>query len=391
MSKKNIQPFYKILTDEGADEATMLLYGYIGESYSWDSEKWKMDGVTDVAFVQEFNRLAAKYQRIHLRLNSYGGDFLHGNAIMTAIANSTAEVHTWNDGIAASMAADIWLCGHVRHMAKNAMLMIHPTWSLCAGNAKDMRECADLLDKLSDAAIIATAASTGVSEEEMRRRYYADYADHWLTYADAVNDALVSDTDDEYEAAAPTAAKSLHTMTYKELVEHFEKNTDTTPEAPGLLARLRSLWEKNIEKIAGRATVAPPVPPSHAKTTTTDMTLEEFRTSLADNTLDLAAVKAHIAEVEGASAADPEPDPEPEPPADALETVQAEITALKMELKAAKALLEEYGAKPGAGKSTPGMPGKDASIEPAKDPLKNYNEQMAEMAKSGRTPFRPQV
>lgn len=393
MSKKHIQPehFYKILTEEGADEATMLLYGYIGESYSWDEDKerWTMDGVTDVDFVREFNRLAAQYRRIHLRLNSYGGDFMHGNAIMTAIANSRAEVHTWNDGIAASMAADIWLCGHVRHMAKNALLMIHPAWSGCWGNAKDMRECADVMDKVSDAAIIATAAATGISEDDMRSRYYADYADHWLTYADSVADGLVSDTE-EYEAAGSATSKSLNTMTYKELVRHFEKNADTAPEAPGLLTRLRQMWDRNMEKIAGRGATAAAAQPSHAKTTTTDMTLEEFRASLADNTLDLAAVKALIAEVEAAAAPPAEPEPTLEPvAADPLEAIQKELVALKTDLVEAKKRLEEYAAKPGAGKSAPGMPASDPSINPQPDALKAFNEGMAAVAATGAVPFRP--
>jgi ATP-dependent protease ClpP protease subunit len=392
MSKKHIQPnagqpFYKILTEEGGDEATMLLYGYVGEEWTWsEDDGWKMGGITDIDFVREFNRLAAQYKRIHLRLNSYGGDFRHGNAIMTAIASSSAEVHTWNDGIAASMAADIWLCGHVRHMAKNALLMIHPTWSMCVGNAKDMRECADVMDKMSEAAIIATAAATGISEDDMRSRYYADYADHWLTYADAATDGLVSDTE-EYEAAGISAtSKALQAMTYKEVLQLFEGNTSDEPAAPpGLMARLRNAVETRFGKIAGHAPAKPS--PVHAKTTTTDMTIEEFRTSLSDGTLDLAAVKAHLAEVEAAAA----PPAVPEPvAADPLEPILKELAALKAELNAAKAQLDDYAKRPGAGKSTPGMPKGDPVVQPTPDALADYNKTLAGMAENGAVPFRPQ-
>lgn len=383
---KNIQPptqqFFKVVTDESSDEATILLYGYIGESYTWDTDAggWKMDGVTDLDFVREFSRLAASYKRIHLRLNSYGGDFRHGNAIMTAIANSIAQVHTWNDGIAASMAADIWLCGAVRHMAKNALLMIHPTWSYAVGNAKEMRECADIMDKMTDAAIIATAASLGMDEEEMRSRYYADYADHWLTYKDAVADALVSSTE-EYDAAE--VEKSIETMTYKQLVTHFEKNVADAPEAPGMLTRLRKAFELRIEKIAGKT---PPAPPSPAQQK--DMTLEEFRKSLDDNTLDLAAVKAHIAEIE-AAAEPPAPTAEPAP-ADPLDGVLKELATLKASLAEATKRLDEYAQAPGAAKASPGLPDTDAPIsDPVPDSLHTFNEAMATAAKQGATPFRP--
>jgi len=380
MVEKHTKPapkYYRLVAAEGSDEATILMYGFIGESYAWEDGKgWVMDGVTDVGFVTELNRLAQEYKVIHLRLNSYGGDFAHGNAIMTAIQNCTAEVHTWNDGIAASMAADIWMCGHVRHMAKNALLMIHPTWSIVAGNAKEMRDTADILDKMSDSAIIATASSTGIPEEEMRRRYYTDYADHWLNYKDAVRDGLTN-TDEEYDAA--DVEKSIESMTYKDLVAHFEKSADPhSEEGSGLLARLRAAFQKKIEKIAGRST--PPASPSPI--TNTDMTIEEFRKSIADGTLDRAAVLAHLA--------DTDTQPVPEPQADRLDAVQQELASLKASLVAANKRLDEYGAAPGASKAAPEVPANDPpSGDQATDPLAEYNAAIANAAKSGHVPFRP--
>jgi ATP-dependent protease ClpP protease subunit len=368
--------YYRLIAAEGSDEATVLLYGYIGESYSWDSEKgWVMDGVTDIGFVTELNRLAQEYKVIHLRLNSYGGDFGHGNAILTAIQNCKAEVHTWNDGIAASMAADIWMVGHQRHMAKNALLMIHPTWSIVAGNAKEMRETADILDKMSDAAIIATAASTGIPEDEMRRRYYTDYADHWLTYNDVQRDGLTNTTD-EYEAAG--VEKSIETMTYKQLVQHFERSGDSadSAEASGMLARIRAAFQKKIEKIAGRSTP----PASLSPTTNKDMIIEDFRKSLADGTLDREAVLAHLADTQ------PVPEPQPDP----LEAVQQELASLKAALVAANKRLDEYGAAPGASKAAPDVPAGDPPVgDGAPDPLAEYNTALANAAKRGTVPFRP--
>jgi ATP-dependent Clp protease, protease subunit len=382
MKKRIHQPeqFYKVIPSDDSDEATIMLYGYIGESYSYDSEKgWVMDGVTDIEFVREFNRLSAAHARIHLRINSYGGDFFHGNAILTAIQNSTAEVHTWNDGIAASMAADIFLCGHKRHMARNALLMIHPTWGICVGNAKEMRDTADIFDKMSEAALIATAAATGIEEEEMRRRYYADYADHWITYNDAVADGLLNTTE-QYDAAG--IEKSIETMTYKQIVEHFEKSLPSDTEAPGLLARVRSAFEKHIRKIAGRAPAQPS--PQH---TQKDMNLEAFRTAIADGTLDLEAVKAHLAEIE--PAAPPTPAAPPSEP-DPLTEVQKEITALKAQLTAAHKRLDDFAAAPGAARSEPALPDTDTPVnDPAPDPLAEYNTAMKQAAETGALPFRP--
>lgn len=379
--------FYKVLAQEGDTEATILLYGYIGEYYEYDEEKerWRPGGITDLKFVQELNRLAEKYQVIHLRINSYGGDFLHGNGIMTSISNCAAEVHTWIDGIAASMAADIWLCGHRRHMAKNALLMIHPVWSWCAGNAQDMRDCADMMDKMTNAAIIATAASTGISEDEIRARYYADYKDHWLTYNDASADGLVTETGDEYEAADLPA--DIDGMTYKQLVQHFEKNT-AGPESKPLLERLRENFEKSLAALVRKSGLKPTTTPStHANNA--DMTFDEFKTSLADKSLALEAVKAHLATLEPTPEATETPEEET---ADTASTGVDEIAALKEQIEALQKQVEEFGAKPGAAKSTPGAPAGDALIgDTHPSDLEKFNKEMADIAASGATPYRPQI
>lgn len=394
MKKDAIQPtsrFYKILATEGSDEATILLYNYIGEYYEYDEEadRWKMGGVTDIQFLQELNSLAAKHKIIHIRLNSPGGDFYHGNAIMTAIQSCAAEVHTWNDGVCASMAADIWMCGKQRHMAKNALLMIHPAWSFCIGHASDMRDCADQLDKVSNAAIIATAASTGISEDDMRSRYYADYKDHWLTYADAVTDGLVTVTGEEYTAA--DVPPEIDNMTYKQLVAHFEKRDN--PDGPGLLDRVRSMYEKTIAAFSAKGPKPAHNPPSTHNTQ--DMNLEELKKALADKTIDATAVKTLLESLEPAPGATTEPAPgagNDNPLAAAITKLTTDFEALKAELVETQKTLEEYGQKPGASKSTPPMPdGDPAAGTDQPDVLKAFNETMAKAAVDGDVKFTPTV
>ena len=173
-------------------------------------------------------------------------------------------------------------------MAKNALLMIHPAWNVCIGHAQAMRECADVLDKFSESAIIATAASTGISEDDMRARYYADYKDHWLTFNDAVKDGLVTDTT-EYEAAAlPAAAEK---MTYKQLLDHFQKSQH--PDAPGLAERLKNIWEKTLATFTTHKSASPVGKQTQPNL---DMNIEELKKSLADGTLTPEAVAQALTE-----------------------------------------------------------------------------------------------
>lgn len=386
-------PFYKILTSEGSGEATIMLYDYIGEYYAWDPETGgSIEGITDVEFVQELNRLAEQYPVIHLRINSPGGDMFHGNAIMTAIAACKSEIHTWNDGVAASLAADIWMCGARRHMAKNALLMIHPAWNICIGHAQDMRDCAELLDKFSESAIIATSASTGISEDEMRSRYYADYKDHWLTFNDAMADGLVNETG-EYDAAQQPEA--LQKMTYKQLLDHFQKSHH--PDAPGLMDRVKSLWEKTIASFSHHKSATPDASATAGKTTT-DMTIDELKKNIADGTLKTEDVQAALA------AATP-PDEPTATPADTDEAAAAAQKQLAEDLAALKtqnqALTEQMkkleetitalGPLPGATKSTPGKPAGDPPIGEGDDTTKalaEFNKTVADSAAQYQNPFR---
>ncbi len=380
MNHKN-QPYYKLLTEQGATEATIFLYGYIGEEWSWDPAKYEyvQKGVTDIEFVKELNALAAQYPVIHLRINSPGGDFFHGNAIMSAIQNSAAEIHTWNDGICASMAADIWMCGKQRHMAKNALLMVHPAWNYCSGNAQTMRECAEALDKFTESAITATAASIGITADEMRSRYYADYKDHWLTYSEAVTDGLVSDTT-EYAAADPMKVSAG--MPYKQLLETMitseatvKKEADTS-----IIGRIREV----LSDMLGTQKQQPVI------TQQKDMKFEDFKKSLEDGSLDPAAVKAELDALEAAKA--PKTDSESE----AIKALRDEFTAVKTELENTRKALNELGAKPGAERSTPDAPETDLPIAgigtpDAKKALDEANANLAKTAALGQNPYTQRV
>jgi ATP-dependent protease ClpP protease subunit len=185
--------FFRVLTDEDSNSAEIYLYGVIGQDFWWDEELDK-ESLTDLKVVREFKRLEKKFPRINVRINSVGGDVMHGDAIISAIRNSPAEIHTYVDGVAASMGADIWVNGQVRHMGINSKLMIHSTWTIAVGNARDLRKAADVLDKYDEAAKQTFAAATGMSVDEVNERFY-DPDDHWLTANDAKELGLIDEID----------------------------------------------------------------------------------------------------------------------------------------------------------------------------------------------------
>ncbi len=120
----------------------IYIYGIIGSS--WFNE----DGSDTTAFdfVPEFKALEAKYDRINIRINSPGGSINEGLPIFNAILQSPKDIHTYNDGLAASMAAIILEAGKTRHAAKNAITLLHSPMTSTAGNVKDQQESIDVLN-----------------------------------------------------------------------------------------------------------------------------------------------------------------------------------------------------------------------------------------------------
>lgn len=87
---------------------------------------------------------------ITVRLHSYGGDVYDGQAIYNTLKRNAARVRIEIDGAAMSAASFIAMAGDEVAMAENAIFMIHDPWTVVMGNARDMRDMADSMDKVRD-------------------------------------------------------------------------------------------------------------------------------------------------------------------------------------------------------------------------------------------------
>ena len=103
------------------DEPIMLLSGGIGE----------FENVCGPIFERElYNLDKLGKSKIHIIINSQGGDVLHGQMIYSAIRKTTTPVDTYCAGQALSIAAVIFLAGQNRVMADYAVLLFHNPWSV---------------------------------------------------------------------------------------------------------------------------------------------------------------------------------------------------------------------------------------------------------------------
>lgn len=86
---------------------------------------------------------------LEVHINSPGGEVWDGVAIYNALlARGNVTVHI--DGIAASIASVIAMAGNPVLIARNAQIMIHEGFAMAVGNAQDMRDLAEQLDRASN-------------------------------------------------------------------------------------------------------------------------------------------------------------------------------------------------------------------------------------------------
>ena len=162
-------------------------------------------GVTAADFVGAILDIDA--ETIALHLNTPGGDVFDGIAIYNALRQHPANIEVTVDALAASAGSFIAMAGDKVVMTKNASLMIHDAHGLAIGNAVDMRELADLLDRQSDNIASIYAERAGGSIEEWRA---AMQAETWYSADEAVKAGLA----DEVQGAGKGAKNTFDLSIY---------------------------------------------------------------------------------------------------------------------------------------------------------------------------------
>lgn len=175
--------------------AVLRLYDPI-DSYGGD---W---GVSAKEIAASLGALPDEVDEIRLHINSPGGEVFEAVAILNQLRQHRARVVAIVDGIAASAASFLAAGADETIMAPNSTLMVHDAWGMCVGNAADMRDLGDLLDKLSDNIASIYAAKAGGSIEDWRAVMLAET---WLTADEAVAAGLADSIDGPPEIEAANA------------------------------------------------------------------------------------------------------------------------------------------------------------------------------------------
>lgn len=170
--------WYEIRNADDDDQATIRIYGEIGGLY----------GVTEEDFAQELDEVTAP--NVEVQISSPGGSAFSGVAIYNALRNHDARITTRVDGVAASAASVVVQAGDTRQMSQHAQMMIHEAWGLVLGNAGEMRDMADLLDRQTDNIAGIYASRSGRSKDQFRQMMTDET---WFTDEEAVEDGLADE------------------------------------------------------------------------------------------------------------------------------------------------------------------------------------------------------
>jgi ATP-dependent Clp endopeptidase proteolytic subunit ClpP len=200
---------------------------------SWFNIKNKAAGVIDVSIHDEIGLWgisAADFMRelnnhkdataINLSIHSPGGSVLDGFAMYNALKSHQATVHATVEGIAASAASFILMSADTISMPEDAFIMIHNAWGGAFGDAEEMRQAADVVEKLQNSIVNIYEKRTGLERSEIEQMM-AD--ETWMNAEEAVDKGFADTITDKLGVAAKSSVFDKH---FKSMPKNMNQSDD---------------------------------------------------------------------------------------------------------------------------------------------------------------------
>lgn len=166
-----------------ADEAEILIYDAIGPDWA--------GMVSDRAVINALDQLKGA-KKIHVRLNSPGGDAFMGVSVMNAFRRHEAKIIVHVDALAASAASIIAMGADRIVMHEGSMLMIHRAWTIALGNSEDMAKVAETLGKVDQNMVDIYHRRSGLDKAKVKQLVDAET---WMSAQEAVDMGFADEAD----------------------------------------------------------------------------------------------------------------------------------------------------------------------------------------------------
>lgn len=171
--------------------AEIVIFDEIGEGFF-------SEGVTAKSVNAQLESFG-EVDEITVRINSPGGLVFDGLAIYNLLAQHSARIIVEIDGLAASAASVIAMAGDTIRMAENALMMVHPASGFVFGDADEMREEAELLDKITANIVDVYTTRSGRPRADIDALVSNET---WLTAEEALAEGLITDITEDKAIAA---------------------------------------------------------------------------------------------------------------------------------------------------------------------------------------------
>lgn len=174
-----------------ADETELRLYGEIGPSF--------FGMIDDVSVIRALDELRDS-RKIHVRLNSPGGDYFMGVSISNALRRHPAKVVVHVDALAASAASVIAMGGDKVIMHPGSLMMVHRAWTIAMGNAPELAKVSETLSKVDDNLTDLYHRKTGLDKAKIKKLVDDET---WMSGDEAVQLGFADESD-----STPTGAQA---------------------------------------------------------------------------------------------------------------------------------------------------------------------------------------
>lgn len=233
--------------------ADVYIFGDIVDAANIGFDEWAGVDFGDVSGLSIANEIKnLDVDTINVHINSCGGYTSEGLAIYNTLKNHPAKVVTYCDGFACSAASVVFMAGDERIMGAASALMIHNAWTQTEGNAAQMRQQADVLEKISQAAGNAYAEKVSISREELDALLDGDnHEGTWILPGEAVQMGFATSVSSEQESNI--ANQSAMSMILKKVTAKPQTHEPTMQVTLDPEKLASSVVEKLMAKI--------PVPP----------------------------------------------------------------------------------------------------------------------------------
>ena len=154
-----------------------------------------------------------KGKNLKVEINSPGGDVFAGLAMYNMLKQSGKAIAVVVTGVAASAASLVAMAGDTISMPQNTFMMVHNPWGVSVGNAAEMRETADVLDKIGASLTSTYVAKTGQTEAKIKELLSKDT---WLTADESKELGFATEVTDKIDA------KASFDMARADLPEHIK-------------------------------------------------------------------------------------------------------------------------------------------------------------------------